>query len=525
MSLGCSFKKIQILTLIIAVVSILTVLLILFFFNYPTVAHDRIIEAMLFKNSTDAIERFRSTKEAKDLRISFYLYNITNADQVINNSAKIKLQEVGPFVYSEYREKIFVDNNQTAGLITYRLLRRYNFDKNLSIANPKDVLITWPNLPLLISRSYLDKLPFVEKKLAYFFLNRAIKNENESPFMTDTVDNFLFSGSRRQLFEYLQSKDIFKIIKPWPLKDNKFGLFYGRNYTWDPTTMVELTASAGFGKNHTYRDLNKVVYVNGTSTTNYWPQDPEYCNQVDGTDGQFFSPFLGEPSNVYIYAADLCRKLSFKLSQPTYIKGLSALEYKLDEDDLQSWQRNPKNKCYCLRRLANGAPDPECGLDGLMDLSSCASPNLLASGSHFALGSPELRKRVDGIREPDQTDHPAIFIEPITGLAVKASVPTQLNVRIEKGGFDIFSFFNESQPLIVPFIWMVEGTEITGDQGSLLKTELLLLDSWLVSLVLGAAIFLILAVLLMAGVICLRYRNSEPINTGETDPLLPRLSD
>lgn len=514
-----SLKRIQIATFLIAVATIISILVILFFANYPSVVHDKIIDALLIKNDTEAMDRFKSTKDAKDLKIEFYLYNVVNAHDVVSSSAKLKLQEVGPFVYKEYREKEFVDNNQTSGLITYRLLRKFTFDEASSVANPKSTYITWPNIPLIVARSFLDKLPFLEKTAAYLVLNSAIAKQNETAFITDTVDNFLFSGSKRKLFEYLQSMDIFHLIQPWPLKDNKFGLFFNRNFTWDPDHMLELTTSTGFG-DYDYHSLNRIIKVNGTSTTNFWEPEPKFCNQVDGTEGQAFSPFIDKPEYLFIYVPELCRKLTFKYVKPTYIKGISVLEFKLDEEDLKSGAKNLRNRCYCIAKTQGGFPSPECLLDGLMDLSSCTSPNMLASGAHFLYGSPELVERIDGLRKPDSVDEALIHVEPNLGIVLRAAVPTQVNVKLERGGPRIFDFFKDDKPLVIPFVWMTEGTEVTDEQATLLKTELLLLDSWLISLVLGAAIFFIVAIFVAACIICFRQRNSIPIDTGETEPLI-----
>lgn len=486
--------------------------------------HDKIIDAMLIKNGSEAMDRFKSTKDVKDLRIQFYLYNVTNADDVIHRSAKIQLEEIGPFVYEEYREKEFVNNNQTSGLITYRLLRRFTFDSYRSVGDPKKLKVTWPNIPLMVARSFVDKLSFIQRTAAYLVLNNAIAKMNESAFITDTIDNLLFTGSKRKLFEYLQSLDIFHLIQPWPLKDNKFGLFFNRNYTWDSEHMLELTSSTGFG-DYTYHDLNRFIYINGTSPTKFWGAEPEFCNQVDGTEGQGFAPFLTDPDYLYIFAPDLCRKLTFKFTKRAYIKGISVFEFKHDEDDLKSGYKNPRNKCYCVSRASNGSPSAECSLDGLMDLSTCSSPNLLASGAHFVYGSPELTKRIGGLRRPDVSDVALIHVEPNTGVVLRAAVPSQVNVRLTKGGFKIFDFFTDDEPLIIPFVWMTEGTEVTDDQASLLKTQLLLLDSWLITLVLGAAIFFIVAIFVAAGIICVRRRNTIPIDTGETEPLIRPSSD
>lgn len=510
----CSFKRVQYIALVLAAFTILTVLMILFFSNYPAFARRRVIESVVFKNNTDAMDRFKSTQDLKNLRISFYFYNVTNPDEVVNSGAKINLKEIGPFVYNELKTKNFIDNNQTSGMITYKLQRKYTFDRNLSVADPNEVNMTWPNVPLLVAKDYVDKLPLVEKVGAYFVINRAISMNKEPPFIKDTAAKFLFDGSKRELFETLQKIDVLKLMNPWPLKDNKFGLLYGRNNTDNTTLDHILTMSAGFGINQTYRDLNEYKLFDMKPKLPFWQPSPSGCNQVGGTDGEFFSPFLHDNQELEVYSVDICRKLKFKFDQRNYINGIQAFRYILDEKSMQSGQKRKSNECYCLAKNTY-----ECRLDGLIDLSTCNQPNIVASGAHFIGGSPSLFSRLTGLNPPNASLHtPVLFVEPNTGLTIKVRVPIQFNVRLEKDGFNIFNFFNDSESLILPLLWAVETVEVSNDQASLLKTKLLLLDSWLVTMVLGGAIVFIVAIFVAATIFFIKYRHSK--NADESSPLV-----
>lgn len=510
----------QLASLLVASMSVVTVLIILFFFNYPTIVHKRVVDQMVFRNNTEAMGRFESTKDIKDLRLTMYLYSVTNADEVIRSSAKIKLAEIGPFVYDEFKYKEFLINNQTSGLITYKLRTRYTFNRQLSMADPKTVNITWPNVPLLVARAYLDKLSYFKKQAAYFALNMAIKNRNEPAFITDSAANLLFDGSKRKLFEYLQSLDVFKVISPWPLKDNKFGMFYGRNNTWDPAINHKETVSTGFGLNRNYTSLNEYIYVDNSDKMPFWQAQPPQCNMVGGTDGEFFHPFL-DYSDLTVYSEAVCRKFSLRYSQNAYIGGITSYRYNIDPRNLKSGRKVPENACYCLARNPSGAQKPECELDGLIDLSTCAQPNIVASGAHFMHGSTELLSRLDGVTPPDASKHDiSVFVEPNTGVTIKVRVPLQFNVRLEKGGFTLFDFFQDDESLIVPLVWVAETSEITDDQASMIKKGLLLLDSWFVSLVLGGAIVLFMAVVVMISILCVKFRDASSTDATETAPIL-----
>lgn len=513
----CSPRRIQLLLLVLAAAAIVSILMVLFLFNYPSFARQRVIDEMVFKNGTMEFERFQTTAELKNLRLAFYLFNITNVDDVVNNSSRIRLQEIGPYVYHEFKHKEIISDNQSDSLITFKLRKRYTFLPHQSVGDPRKDVIYWPNIPIVVLQTLLDDLPIGERFFALPLINQVIKSKSEPAFISDNVENFLFNGSRRTFFEDLQKLDVLKIFKPWPLKDNKFAILYDKNDTWTPGKDYLYSVSPGFGDNQTYRDLNQYVLINGSATLPYWDTQPPMCNQLQGTDGQFFSPFLDDAQDLEVFAIDMCRKLSFKYRLSSTINGVKVYKYTLDPRNLQSGQNNPENQCYCIRKSDN-----QCNLDGLVDLSSCIAPNIVGSGSHFLFGSPELLNRVDGLRAPNLTlDEPHIYVEPNTGLTIQVKTPIQLNIRLQSGGLKLFNFLKNEKPLILPLLTVAESAEMSDDQAALLRNKLLLLDSWLISTVLGGTIIFVISIIVVGVVLCLRHRNSK---IGETDPLLSRAS-
>lgn len=497
-----------------------SILILLLASNYPTFVRRKIIDKLVFTNESDSMSRFVDTRDLKNLRLAFYVFNVTNPQEAIQSGAKINLQEIGPFVYHEYKYKHFTHNNQTSGLITYKLYHRYILDLEASVGDPNTTIITWPNVPLVAAKTFIDKQSSFIRTAAYMYLNMAIKKHQEGPFLTDSVQNLLFDGSERKLFEDLQKSLPIK-IDPWPLKDNKFAMLYDKNDTWNPLKDRELTISTGDGLNQTYRDLNQFTQVNRSSTLMFWEKEPVNCNQVRGTDGQFFSPFMNPSEGLEVYTPDLCRKITFDYNHAYDLRGVPVIKYTFSPKNLQSGLKNLNNLCYCLSRSQNNTPGPECRYDGLIDLSTCISPGIFASGAHFIYGSPELLQQVSGISQPDSTIHqPTLYVEPNFGLTMKSDVPLQFNVKLEKGGLSMFDFLNNSQALILPLLWVSERSEATDDQAAQIKINLVFLDSWLVMMVLGGALLLILIIVVCSITFIFKLRRSTEDIDRETEPLL-----
>ncbi|GBP75275.1 Scavenger receptor class B member 1 [Eumeta japonica] len=80
--------------------------------------------------------------------INVYVYNVTNADEFLNNGSKPVLQELGPYVYSQEWEKVNITDNEN-GTLSFRYHRSYTFVPELSRGNSDDDAVIVPNIPML----------------------------------------------------------------------------------------------------------------------------------------------------------------------------------------------------------------------------------------------------------------------------------------------------------------------------------------------------------------------------------------
>jgi hypothetical protein len=55
-----------------------------------------------------------------------YIYNVTNADEFLNNGEKPTLQELGPYVYKQHWEKVDIKFNDNA-TVTYKVKKTFIF--------------------------------------------------------------------------------------------------------------------------------------------------------------------------------------------------------------------------------------------------------------------------------------------------------------------------------------------------------------------------------------------------------------
>lgn len=61
-------------------------------------------------------------------RMEIYIYNVTNADEFLNNGEKPELQELGPYVYLQAWEKTDIQFNDN-GTVTYKIKKTFKFNE------------------------------------------------------------------------------------------------------------------------------------------------------------------------------------------------------------------------------------------------------------------------------------------------------------------------------------------------------------------------------------------------------------
>ena len=91
-------------------------------------------------------------------------------------------------------------------------------------------------------------------------------------------------------------------------------------------------------------DINKVGRFkqwNNRTKLDVWP-DPT-ANEINGTEGFFFKPYLQEDDNVTIFVDDVLRSFTMVHKRDVKIKDLDAYQYELPASTFESAHTNPSN--------------------------------------------------------------------------------------------------------------------------------------------------------------------------------------
>jgi hypothetical protein len=88
--------------------------------------------------------------------IDFYFFNVTNSREFTSNwSIKPHVEQIGPYVYREIRDKTDVDFSSDSKTLRYRERKWYVFERNLSHGDENDTFTTI-SLPVLVSDVFKD---------------------------------------------------------------------------------------------------------------------------------------------------------------------------------------------------------------------------------------------------------------------------------------------------------------------------------------------------------------------------------
>ncbi|XP_028139088.1 lysosome membrane protein 2 isoform X1 [Diabrotica virgifera virgifera] len=367
-------------------------------------------------------------------KIRLYIYNVTNADEFLNNGSKPIVNELGPYVYRERweRKNISIHDN---GTLTFNLQKIYHFDPEASKGSPDDLVVV-PNIPMLSATS--------QSKHAARFLRLAMASIMDilkiKPFVEVSVEQLLW-GYEDPLLKL--AKDV--VPKEQKLPYEEFGLLYKKNGT-SPDNITIFTG---------VEDITKygiIESVNGKTNLSHYGTDQ--CNSLEASDGSIFPPHMTKNTTLYIFDKDLCRRLPLVFDKEVLASSNEVPAYRFTppKNVFGSVEENPENACFCPQ-------GPPCTPSGFFNVSLCQfdSPVLL-SFPHFYLADDKYRTALEGVSPPDPEKHAFYMdVQPEMGSAMSAKARIQINLAVSQV-IDIKQVATFPD-IIFPILWFEEGLD------------------------------------------------------------------
>ncbi|CAN9504477.1 unnamed protein product [Ophioblennius macclurei] len=408
----------------------------------PLIIDDQIVKNTVIDPSNDM-----SYTMWKDLPVPFfmsvYFFNVLNPQEILLGE-KPMLEQRGPYVYRKQARKqniTFHDN----GTVSYLEYRRYFFEPSMSVGSEEDE-VTIPNMMVLGASVMMENLPYAVRLL----ISSTFKTFKEKAFLTKTVGELMW-GYDSGLVDFLN-----KYLPGMLPTSGKFGLFSEFN-----------NSNTGLFTIHTGRDdirkVHKVDSWNGLKELNYW-RTPQ-CNEIKGTAGQMWPPFMTKETTLPFYSPDACRSLELVYQRPGKMHGIPLYRYVAPKTMFANGTTYAPNAGFC-----------PCRQSGLLNVSSCRhnSP-VFISHPHFFNADPVLLDYVHGLHPTEEEHGLFIDIHPETGVPLNVSIRLQLNLYMKRvSGITETGRISE---VVMPMLWFEESGYIDGPILDTFHTNLVVLPT------------------------------------------------
>lgn len=455
------------------------------YFLWPVIFHHILQKEMPLSPTSKAFEVWNDTSTLPPMYMKIRFFNWTNPQDLRVKGQKPILEEVGPYVFREVRQKADVKFHPENNTVSYFYRRWWYFVPELTNGSLSDPIMQLDTVAISAKHKVRYRDEMMQSTLSFLL-------SSSSVHIMKTVGELLFDGYDDSLIKLGRLATMGEDIPPF----DKFGWFYMRN----GSTMFD----GHFNMDTGAADISQFGVLKKWNHKDTTPFFRSPCNVVEGSAGEFWPPYRRK-DEIVLFSGDLCRPLTYEYTESTFHNGLEGYRYLLSEKTLgnNTRRRYPHDQAKYFEPTTTtedffeaehssevtDSPDEDpdvvnigncycngkCTPVGLMNVSSCRyGAPVFVSLPHFHRADPSLRERVVGLNPDEELHDFAITLEPTTGIPLKVSARLQVNVLLEPS--KIVSLYKEVPTIYFPVFWFTLDVEATDEFVDDLKTLLSLPD-------------------------------------------------
>jgi len=365
----------------------------------------------------------------------YYMFNVTNPSEFLNG-AQLRVNEVGPFIFSEWKDKRDVEWNDTEHSVKYDEYAVFHEEDNRNQTFSLDEMVTTFNPVVLTLAAMIADPKFPE--YLYIPFQILILRFDLRVFITRPVRELLFGGFESDLI-----KEMYKITKMESFSQGKAGFLFAANNS-KTYRFKEYTGADDIEK------LHKIIEIDDQTKTDLW--NDERCDRIEGFTGPPFPKPITKNTTLYMYSEGMRRSITFDYDKEVRLKKLEMFRFKVPDSLLEA---SKENECFCN--------DEFLCRNQFADFSSISEGiPLVASYPHFYLADQKDIDEISGLNPQEDIHETYMDIEPKTGLLLRIRKRVQVNMVVRRyAKLPIFSKVREG---IVPIFWMNTKLDAPGDK-------------------------------------------------------------
>ncbi|XP_043649460.1 sensory neuron membrane protein 2 isoform X1 [Drosophila teissieri] len=489
---------------------------------FPNMVHKKVEQSVIIQDGSEQFKRFVNLPQPLNFKV--YIFNVTNSDRIQQGAIPI-VEEIGPYVYKQFRQKKVKHFSRDGSKISYVQNVHFDFDADASAPYTQDDRIVALNMHMnaflqVFEReitdifqgfanrlnSRLNQTPGVrvlkrlmerirgkrksvlqisenDPGLALLLVHlnanlKAVFNDPRSMFVSTSVREYLFDGVRFCINPQGIAKAICNQIKESGSKTIReqsdgslaFSFFGHKNGSGHEVYEVHT------GKGDPMRVLeiqklddshNLQVWLNASTEG-----ETSVCNQINGTDASAYPPFRQRGDSMYIFSADICRSVQLFYQTDIQYQGIPGYRYSIGENFINDIGPEHDNECFCVDKLANVIKRKNgCLYAGALDLTTCLDAPVILTLPHMLGASNEYRKMIRGLK-PDAKKHQTfVDVQSLTGTPLQGGKRVQFNMFLKS--INRISITENLPTVLMPAIWVEEGIQLNSEMVAFFKKKLI----------------------------------------------------
>lgn len=412
-----------------------------------------------------------------EVTMYFYIFNVSNPDEIVMAGAKPSLVQHGPYIYREFQHKRDIHWSQDGTWVEYQNVKTYQWAEDLTkqacpTCSENDLFVV-PNVPLLSIVQLLSAKASKDVVEAAGWLLVAF---GQRPFsQPKPARQLIFEGYPNFLLNLTSNPTVRDILKALNLPSglpDKMGFFYGKNATDDGRYNIS-TGTVNPA------EVGKIIdWKNATSLPKHW-WTSDLARELLGTDGTLYPPFLKRSDQPHLFVSDICRSLYLTYYKDINIKGIPGYRFVVPAEVFDS--TIPQNRGYCTNSIMSNVTYYSnstqtiygCLPSGMLDISQCqpGNPPIVVTSPHFLFCPDEVVHSVGGVFPNLEQMQTSIDLEPTTGIGLKFQRKLQLNVPLVQ--YKNILQFENIKNVIIPVMWLNESATINEATVDLLKRQVI----------------------------------------------------